>query len=234
MSDTGNSNQNETDEQLTGNEATRNAKASAPNNGGSEQPRPEGGMLPLQRNWLMATQAANEASTIAYEYPFYSDVQVVSEIVDGLGPYQLFNALPMQVDGSVSIAVILRENSYENEIWPGALHRALKTNVERYHGAAAPEELAALCSVGLGIRLRAGDANRRFDSRDPRGRFQAYQWRFTPTLIFDRKRPVVPSALTQPSLNSIRERLSYIPTIEPRLFTELVRSARAYQDVMTQ
>ncbi|WP_146128387.1 hypothetical protein [Burkholderia gladioli] len=232
MADMDNSNQSESDMRLTGDEAPPGAKASLPSNVGSEQPRPEAGMLSLQCNWLAAMQAADKASTVAHEYPFYSDVQLTNEIVDGLGPYQLLNALPMRVDGSVSIAVVLRANSHENEAWPGAMPRELKTNVERYHGGAAPDELAALCSMGLGIRLRAGDANRTFDSRDPRGRFHAHQWRVTPTLIFDRTRPVVPSVVVQPSLDSVRKRLRAIPTIEPRLFTELVRSARAYQDAL--
>ncbi|WP_175861821.1 hypothetical protein [Burkholderia cepacia] len=197
-----------------------------------EQVRREENMLGLQANWVAAIQAPDKTPAVTYEYPLYSDVHVINEIVDGLGPYQLFNALPMRSDGSVAIAIVLRASSYEDERWPGALPRAQKTNVERYHGGSAPEELAALCSLGLGIRLRAGDANRTFDSRDPRGRFHAYQWRAVPALIFDQKRPVVPSVLIQPSLANVRNRLRSIPTIPPKLLTELVRSARAYQDAL--
>lgn len=192
---------------------------------------PGGDLLDSQYNWL-ASLAAAEKALVAHEYPFYSDVHVISEIDEGLGPYQLLNALPMREDGRVAIAIVLRVESYEDNSWPGAVPRAIKTNVARYHGAGSAEELASLCSLGLGIRLRAGDSNRTFDLRDPRGRFYAYQWRYTPTLVFDRNRPIVPSAIANPSLDGIRKHLQSIPTIEPRLFTELVRSARAYQDAL--
>ncbi|QDD66653.1 hypothetical protein EJD96_22040 [Herbaspirillum seropedicae] len=205
------------------------ASAGEPNQG--QDASVEIAPLSSQSNWL-ASMKATEKTLIAHEYPFYSDVNVISEISEGLGPYQLFNAVPMREDGRVAIAIVLRTELYEDNSWPGAAPRRIETNVDRYHGAGSAEELASLCSLGLGIRLRAGDSNRTFDPRDPRGRFHSHQWRLTPTLVFDRDRPIVPSAIANPSLDSMRKKLQSIPTIEPRLFTELVRSARAYQDAL--
>lgn len=194
--------------------------------------RQEESRLTLQSNWLAAIDAQGRPPFDAYEYPFYSDVHVVGEVSEGLGPYKLLNALPMQADGNVAIAIVLRTAYFEYAAWPGAATRTLKTNVERYHGGTFAEEFAALCSLCLGIRLKAGDANRRFDSADPLGRFQAYQSRVPPSLIFNRSRAIVPSALAIPSLDNIRERLRPIPSIEYRMLTELVRAARAYQDAL--
>ena len=231
MSSSSNSNQADLDEPLSGNEEPVDAKPCASNCGNSETDGVQRPMLASQRNWLAKIRAGDEASAVAYEYPFYSDVRFFNPFVDGLGPYQLFNAFPMQGDGSVAIAIVLREDLHDDNRWPGALPPATETNVESYHGGSTPEELAALCSLGLGIRLRAGDANRVFDSRDPRGRFLGYR-QSIPMLIFNRERPVIPSAIIPPQLDNVRKRLSSIPDIEPQLFTELVRSARAYQDAL--
>lgn len=188
--------------------------------------------LTLQSNWLAALDAAGKPGLEAFEYPLYSDVHVAGEIVEGLGPYKLLNALPLRADGSVAIAVILRATFYEVASWPGALPRTLKTNVDRYHGGTFADEFAALCSLSMGVRLKAGDANRRFGANDPMGRFQAHQSRVPPTLVLNRSRAIVPSAFATPPLASIGSRLRTIPFIEPRLLTELMRAARAYQDAL--
>ncbi|MDF8362389.1 hypothetical protein [Achromobacter anxifer] len=231
MSSSSNNNQAASDKPLSGNEEAVDAKPSASSCGNSETDGVQRPMLASQRNWFAKIQAGDDAAIVAYEYPIYSDVQLRGEIFNGLGPYKILNALPLQRDGSVAIAAVLREDLHDDNRWPGALPPATKTNVESYHGGSTPEELAALCSLGLGIRLRAGDANRAFDSRDPRGRFLGYQ-QSVPMLIFNRERPVIPGAITRPQLDSVQKRLRSIPHINPQLFTELVRSARAYQDAL--
>lgn len=196
------------------------------------QAQPPVARLALQSNWLAWDAARGQPANYASEYPFYSDVSVTGEIPKELGPYALLNALPAPLTGKVDVAVVLRAYFYETSTWPGAVPKDLKTNVERYHGGWLPEEMAALCSLALGIRLKAGDETRSFTPTDPLGRPRAHQTRNLSAPSFDRARAIIPSALEVPLIDGIHDRLKTIPAIEANLLTELVRAARAYQDAL--
>ncbi|MQU25941.1 hypothetical protein GHO29_05520 [Pseudomonas helleri] len=165
------------------------------------------------------------------EYPFYSDVDITGEIIEGLGPYTLLNALPMRSRNTAEIVIILRSFIFEDFNYSFRVAGELKTNVARYHGGNLAEEIAALTSLALGIRLKAGDANRYFDGSDPHGRFQAMQWRPLPSLSVSLGRPKIPMP-TSVNLNEAQPLLSTVPKVKPELYVELVRAARAYQDAL--
>jgi hypothetical protein len=105
-----------------------------------------------------------------------------------------------------------------------------KTDATLYHGGSPPEELAALASMAMGIRLRAGRSVRRFEPhRDPLG---------TPEEIGDQKEPTfsTPRAYTLPavakrqhSIDALRI-LNSLPTLEASRVNAVVRAARLYQD----
>lgn len=186
--------------------------------------------LGSQANWLDERNAEDKQSVYSgSEYPFYSDVSVTGEINNDLGPYELLNALPRFKSSNVEISIILRAFFYK----PHHYSTRTKTDTTRYHGAHLTEEIAALCSLALGIRLRAGDANRTFSNDQPLGRFISNQSRGVSSLYFDRARPIVPNAMqAKATLPEIHNRLKAIPDIPPDLFADLIKASRSYQDAL--
>jgi hypothetical protein len=107
-----------------------------------------------------------------------------------------------------------------------------KTNADLYHGGSPPEELAALASLVMGIRIRAGHSTRRFE---PNGDSLG-----TPTEAGDRiipyfqppDVPKVPSAAKgQHPLESLNV-LKFLPKLSQTEACAIVRAARLYQDAM--
>ncbi|MBP2869962.1 MULTISPECIES: hypothetical protein [Pseudomonas] len=189
--------------------------------------------LPSQSNWLKfieLEQAGNLECFGGSEYPLYSDVEVRGEISSGLGPYALLNAVPMGSGTTADIVMVLRSFIFEGHEHV-SLSNNLKTDVKRFHGGHLPEEITALTSLALGIRLKAGDANRYFDASDRLGRFVAYSSRPWPSLSVNPGRPIIPTP-KDVLLNDIQARLTTIPTLNAGLYIELVRAARAYQDAL--
>ena len=149
--------------------------------------------LPSQENWLKYIEAEETLSAEFYsgaEYPFYSDTGVLGEIADGLGPYKILNAVPISGNGAANISIVLRSFIYDNS------HRhpaaSLKTDITRFHGGDFQEEIAALVSLSLGIRLKAGEANRYYYPGDLYGRFRSHAFKPAPSFNLDTLNPVIP------------------------------------------
>lgn len=115
----------------------------------------------IYANWK-AQQSAEEAE-LAYEVPLYSDAQVVSEIRDGLGPYRFLNPVALPRDRQARPAVYVRVDVHHAPE-PGALLRAGRTVDDVYHGGWLNDEIAALLSLSVGGRFRAGPESRRFSN----------------------------------------------------------------------
>jgi hypothetical protein len=90
-----------------------------------------------------------------FEYPLYTDAHIVAEVEHG--PYSFLNAIPL-AQGTVRAAVILRFDWH----WEFPSLDWSKTDAQRYHGGSPPDEVAALASLAMGVRLRAGDSMREF------------------------------------------------------------------------
>jgi hypothetical protein len=110
-----------------------------------------------------------------------------------------------------------------------------KTDIVRYHGGSPPEEIAALSSLALGVRLRAGGMTRWFqlgddvkgipfggDGREPLG-------------ILIQKKPagwVLPSAAEGAhSLDAVNILETFVE-LAPADATALVKATRLYQDAL--
>lgn len=99
------------------------------------------------------------------------------------------------------------------------------------HGGDAGEELAALLSLVLGIRLRAGGILRVFhpSDEDERG-FPHEPGRPAPYLPPRTREPMLPYTTQRPAdLSSARSLLDIYPRISAKQARALVRSARSYQ-----
>jgi hypothetical protein len=181
-------------------------------------------------NWKAVMVGA--PSRGAFESPLFTDAHITGEVSEGYGPYQLLNAVPIPPDAQVLLpTIILRVEDYL-EYDPSALE-VDKTDVVRYHGGSLPDEVAALVSLSLGIRLKAGGIIRQFSPNgDPRGHPRGPILYENLVLIRPRGRPpILPRALGTHSLSEITP-LASLPKLTPDNAVALVRAARLYQDAM--
>ncbi|MDH1508540.1 hypothetical protein N5I28_02060 [Pseudomonas mosselii] len=188
--------------------------------------------LPSQANWIIHNELKNTNTNEPYigaEYPLYSDVGVVGEISEGLGPYMILNALPSKQGNEADISIILRAFIHQDA--HQYARNPLKTDNRRFHGGDFEEEIASLISLSLGIRLKAAEANRYFYTNDPLGRFRAHKFNPTPSLSINPKNPMIPMPETV-DMTEAAPFLATIPNLKPKVYIELVRAARTYQDAL--
>jgi hypothetical protein len=159
----------------------------------------------------------------------FTDAHLTGELSTGYGPYQFFNTVPVGPPGLLKPGVVLRVAEHL-QFEPGTIDFS-KTNTERYHGGSLVEELAALLSLSLGIRLKAAGSNRRFDSSgDPKGRPHAWAFHNTPVLLkSDLLASRLPFTTGTHSLND-DQLLTTLPLLSPEQANAVVRAARLYQD----
>lgn len=182
---------------------------------------------PAYDNWLAALN--DKPAMVTYEYPLLSDARVTGEITEGLGPYQFLNPVPIIYrPGLVRAAVILRAELHVEYPTPDIR----MTDSERYHGGSLTDEIAALSSLALGIRLKAGGMTRIFERYgDPLGKPTAYDRRPDPVVIFRSYNIILPSVVAPHSLENL-EPLNLLPKLTPSDAIALVRAARLYQDAL--
>lgn len=195
---------------------------------------PDAGKLPesqtalfSQLNWLNAIE--NEPSHGVYEYQFYSDAHITGEFTSGLGPYSFLNTVPIpDAPGTVSAPIVLRLVDHLRNYRPDMS----KTDEKFYHGGTMVDEIAALTSLSVGVRIMAAGESRRFEhGEDPLGRPQAWDHKPPPFLRIRRGRYVLPSVSGTHSLDYL-EILKSIPKIAPERYVNLIRSCSAYQNAL--
>jgi hypothetical protein len=109
------------------------------------------------------------------------------------------------------------------------------TDTSKYHGGSFAEEVGALSSLGLGVRLRAGGPTRLFEpGGDPKGR--PIEWGSRPfTTILIRKEAsgwVLPNAAQGTHSLDGLSILGFLAKLSPPDAVALVRAARLYQDAL--
>lgn len=164
----------------------------------------------------------------AYEYPLFTDAHIVGEDVsEGLGPYKLINTIAFDKTQRRA-AIVLLANYHLSHESPSFD----KTDDARYHGGHLPDEVAALVSLAMGIRLKSGGESRVFDvDKDPRGRPIAYGFSSDPILPQVPENPVLPSVAGQHNLKDAHI-LTTLPTLKPDETVALIRAARLYQEAV--
>src|SRR5690554_6761300 len=116
---------------------------------------------------LKAYKEGKERHSI-FELPLYSDAHITGELKSQKGPCNLINMIAgIRQPGSVADVMILRMFWHLNN----QPTYGVKTDSTRYHGGWASDEIAALISLKLGIRVKAGEITRTYDSHinDPLG-----------------------------------------------------------------
>lgn len=146
-----------------------------------------------------------------------------------LGPYLFLNtcAHAGMPEDSLKPALFVRVDAHhEDEQLP-----MVATDTDTYHGGDIKDEIAALTSLSLGIRMKAGSTTRRFTPRDgdPRGTPLAFEGFGEPALIIRGSGLILRSATGRHSLDHL-EALRLLPAVSPPASAAVVRSARLYQE----
>lgn len=182
--------------------------------------------LSSQLNWNNWSQA--QEPFIA-EYPFYSDAHITGEFREGLGPYSFLNAFPDRaIPGTINVPIILRVEIHLPEWKPEDISG---TDESLYYGGAWVDEIAALTSVALGVRIHAGTESRRFGPPfdDPYG--QPFEKKNEPVFRAQPERLILPSVVGTHSMDQL-EILESIPQIDPKRYVKLIRACRSYQNAL--
>lgn len=179
-------------------------------------------------NWRSAEEAGSEWNDAA-EYPLFSDApRIEGELVDGYGPYQLLNTVHEENLRQSRPTLVLRIEYRLGDEWP----QMNKTDAERYHGGDLQDEIAALVSLCLGVRLKAGNKTRWFmPNGDPRGRPLAIELSPDPILPPVSRSPILPMLRRLKSLKEDSTLVTF-PRLSPEDANVLVHAARLYQEAV--
>ena len=130
------------------------------------------------KNWQ--SFLAGEPCRTVLEARLYTDAWITGEL-QGLGPYSFVNTIAHagnQDSRSPRPAIVLRVAFHI----PGGVYAIqMKDDFEHYHGGDYFDEVAAIASLFLGIRLKAGPEDREFlPGGDPFGRPIQYGMKAVP------------------------------------------------------
>jgi len=107
-----------------------------------------------------------------------------------------------------------------------------KTDAFHYHGGEMSDEIAALLSLSLGIRFKAGDITREFrPNGDPKGHPRYYFWGGNPVLQYSFRGVMLPSCKVSRCVNDAHL-LQALPRLKPNDAIAVVKTARLYQDAL--
>ncbi len=185
-------------------------------------------------NWKAAL--LGKSQQCGHEIPLFTDSRIIGSIQDGYGPYQFFNTIPLYPEYQVAQpAIVLRYYDYI-EYGGSEIVEMLqknKTDDERYHGGGLADELAALISLSMGIRIKPGGASRNFQPHDdPRGTPVALEKHLDPALPQGTNGRLLPYAFGPHNINEKLVILQSFPKLSPHNAVALVRTARIYQDAL--
>ena len=190
----------------------------------------EGTVLLSQLNWLNWLSVSDTHNASVVEYPFYSDAHITAEFREGLGPYSFLNTVPVRDGpGIVNAPIVLRAAIHlpgyrPPDIW--------ETDESLYHGGRWEDELAALTSVALGVRIHAGGISRRFEpGQDPYGEPCEWQYEPKPIVRVRSNQLILPSVVGTHSMEELKI-LESIPHIDPDRYISLIRACRSYQNAL--
>ncbi|BAY74338.1 hypothetical protein NIES25_07510 [Nostoc linckia NIES-25] len=163
------------------------------------------------------------------EYPLFSDARIIGQAID-MGPYKLFDSIRITEDPKTP-AIILRIEDYYDSFHNDDIKSNIKTTASRYHGGSLAEEIAALISLCLGIRIKAGLISRGFSQNgDPLGIPFLWNTNINPILLVsDIRYPILPDFRRTINLCNVN-RIEKLPQLCEEDANALVRSARMYQD----
>lgn len=188
---------------------------------------------PVYENWI----AARNGNPLRYieEHELYTDAHITGEITDGFGPYKFLNlgSMPLAFQrGHARAAIVLRLGIHTEEDRELNAIDMSQTDAGYYHGGTLVDEIAALASLAMGIRLKAGEHTRRFDlDGDPLGEPRKFGMSSNPVVLFGSYGRILPFVIGEHPLADL-EPLTLLPNLSPSDAIVLICTARLYQDAL--
>lgn len=185
----------------------------------------------VYENWR-ASLEKKDALDI-FEYPLFSDAKVTGSAAQEGPPYLFMNqGSADEYLGYFRPVIYVRVYYYLEFKVPDMS----STDTESFHGGTLVDEIAALVSLALGIRIKAGKRSRDCFHSDPQGR--PVGWIRQPEFLNSKYQSLVipcavlePHAIREPPL-SLLSIISSIPVMKPRAANALIKAARSYQRAM--
>ena len=149
----------------------------------------------------------------------------------GIEPYELLNASAgFQSGNELHPAIVLRFPFHLDENEALESLREGKTADQDYHGGDIPDEISALISLELGVRLRPGGQTRVYHGwKDTVGTPTLGHRRYDPVLPPITSARILPWCIIPQNIGTIRLLPSVLST-EPEWTSPLMKAARMFQD----
>ena len=171
------------------------------------------------------------------EFPLLTDAHLTGGFDDDCGPYQFLDLVGLLPEcGDAKPRFMLR---FSRHIDVGiTIEDMKKMRNEIYHGGNAVDEIAALVSLALGVRLKAGGLAREFrigNGEDPRGVPMKTGFTRNPVIPMSGSNLVLPMSCGYKMNRDVGDRSKYFASFSSLSnsdATALVRAARLYQDAM--
>jgi hypothetical protein len=178
-------------------------------------------------NWI--SFKSGKAVGIIEEFPFFSDSRLIGESENQDAVYSFINpGLREERPGFMRPFLYLRLKDYRD---PYRYDLSIGST-EAYHGGDIVDEIAALLSLLLGIRIRAGKATRQYFSPDDQiGRPTAFSVCDFPSFISNAERLVLPSVLGSRKFETA-ELFYRLLEMRHEAAICLVKAARSYQNAL--
>ncbi|MBY8067005.1 hypothetical protein KW492_01935 [Vibrio fluvialis] len=182
----------------------------------------------IQSYWNLSLSRESDVKPYSiFEVPLFTDSYITGEFREESVPYDVLNLIPWyRNSGEIAEAMMLRvewflttERSYD-----------LDTDSSSYHGGWAPDEIAALMSLILGIRVKAGGVVREYGgfNSDPLGTPRSPD-RLPPNFSSRIAKPIVPSAIKTVNITNAFP-FGNLHKLSEEHYVALIRCARMYQD----
>lgn len=173
----------------------------------------------------------NEGKLSTMEFPLFSDAQFRGDFVSTDCPYYFYNL----VYSRPGAKIVLRADIYLSP----SMNMGIESNSHYYCDAFFPHDLTAICSLILGVRLKAGGRTREFSyDGDPLGRptnhssIREEQAVIELDKIILNNRHLMPSIVFNPGNLEELKLLISLKKLSSQEITALIRSARLYQDAI--
>ena len=183
-------------------------------------------------NWKAALRG--QPGGWIHEFELFTDgPHIAGEIADGIGPFQIINTIAVAHNfRDIRPALVLRVQNYLQFDSP----EMDTTRDESYHGGSQADEIAAMLSLCLGIRFKAGGVTRIFGSdADSKGRPIAHLYTGDPVLVPNQDSPnrrIMKNTSTQLLLPGEARIIATFPSLSVKDATALIRAVRMYQEAM--
>ena len=187
-------------------------------------------VLPSFENWKAFVE--KRSTEYAYEIPLYSDATLGFFDELSVDPYRFLRSGPSNTcEEPFRTIIVMRVDVHirqEGHRWLADLE---KTDDSAYHGGDLDDEIAALLSLLLGIRLMKGSVTREFGSRiDPRG--IPVESGAIPALVINSWHTIIPRLQRETDVHELPDLFKTYPTLEKIDALVLVKAARQYQQAI--